>query len=132
HTTIPAGKTLTINGGVVIKSATSTNFQVYGTMLSNGTVGSPVVFTSVKDDNYGNPFDTNKDGSTTSPSVGDFGSITIWAPSTGNIFNYCKIRYANGNNINSASSNYEYFGASLNFINAGGTVSNCEIKDVSD
>jgi parallel beta-helix repeat protein len=128
---VPAGITLTIEAGVVIKSVQNSNYniQVAGTIIANGTLGSPIVFTSVRDDNYGNPFDTNKDGTGTSPAVGDFGSISMLPGSTGSSFTYCKIRYAGG--INGYNS-YQFDGASLNFISASGTVQNCEIKDVKD
>lgn len=129
-TTVPAGMTLTIDPGVVIKTISIyIGFQVYGTLIANGTAGSPIVFTSVKDDNYGNPFDTNKDGSLTSPAIGDFGAINILQGSTGTSITYCKIRYASGYND---YNNYEFSGAAINFVNTGGTVQNNEIKDVSD
>ncbi len=130
-TIVPAGFTLTIEAGVVIKTRPgyNTNFQVSGTIIANGSLANPIVFTSVRDDNYGNPFDTNKDGSVTSPAVGDFGSISMLPGSTGSIFNYCKIRYAGGHNDYIS---YEFSGASFNFINASGTVQNSEIKDVKD
>jgi parallel beta-helix repeat protein len=143
-TYVPVGITLTIDPGIVIKTIpqgenplygnSTANIQVWGSLIANGNLANPIVFTSVKDDNYGNPFDTNKDGTATSPAVGDFGSITMLPGSTGSSFNYCKIRYANGDNgyINNVLDQYEFSGASLNFINAAGTVQNCEIKDVSD
>lgn len=128
---VPAGITLTIEAGVVIKSVQNSNYniQVSGTLIANGTLVNPIVFTSVRDDNYGNPFDTNKDGTGTSPVVGDFGSISMLPGSTGSSFTYCKIRYAGGVNAYNQS---QFDGASLNFINASGTVQNCEIKDVKD
>jgi len=128
---VPAGITLTIQAGVVIKSVQNSNYniQVSGTLIANGTLVNPIVFTSVRDDNYGNPFDTNKDGTGTSPVVGDFGSISMLPGSTGSSFTYCKIRYAGGLNAYNQS---QFDGASLNFINASATVQNCEIKDVKD
>ena len=128
---VPAGITLTIEAGVVIKSVQGSNYniQVSGTIIANGTLVNPIVFTSVRDDNYGNPFDTNKDGTGTSPAIGDFGSISMLPGSTGSSFIYCKIRYAGGINGYNQS---QFDGASLNFINSPGTVQNCEIKDVKD
>ena len=131
NTIVPAGVTLTIEPGVVVKTlpGSNTNFQISGTIIANGTLANPIVFTSVRDDNYGNPFDTNKDGSITSPTVNDFGSFSMLPGSIGSGFTYCKIRYAGGQNAYNQSL---YDGASLNFINASGTVQNCEIKDVKD
>lgn len=127
---VPIGRTLTIQPGVVIKtqSWTISNIIIQGTLLANGTAIDPIVITSVKDDNFGSPFDTNKDGSITSPAVGDFSSIVFQTGSTGNSLNFCKVKYANGYN----SSEQNFSGAALNFISAGGTVANCEIKDVTD
>jgi len=127
---VPAGRTLTIQPGVVIKTINyyGSNLIIAGTLIANGTLALPIIITSVKDDNHGNPTDTNKDGSITSPATGDFSSIVFESGSTGNSLNYCTIKYANGYNQNST----EYLGAALNFISAGGTVQNCQIKDVSD
>ena len=131
NTTVPAGITLTIEPGIVIKTlpGSQTDFQIAGTILANGTLANPIVFTSVRDDNYGNPFDTNKDGSITSPALNDFGSFSMIPGSTGSSFIHCRIRYAGGQNTYNLGS---LTGASLNFVNAPGTVQNCEIKDVRD
>ena len=125
--TVPSDKTLTIDPGVVIKciSQGSSAFIVNGKMISEGTAALPIVVTSVRDDNYGQPQDTNKDGSSSSPSKGDFASFCFFQGSTGNSFKYCKIRYSNGYN----SQTYEFSSAAFNFINANGTIQNCEIKD---
>ena len=89
--TIPSGNTLTINKGVVIKGYNNYNIIVNGTLIANATADSMITFTSVKDDNYGNPGDTNKDGTQTSPSTGDWGGI-IFAPGSTDtsILNYCR------------------------------------------
>ena len=57
------------------------------------TIDSMITFTSAKDDNYGSPGDCNKDGTITSPAIGDWGGITYNTGSTG-ILSYCRIRYA--------------------------------------
>ncbi len=125
--TVPSDKTLTIDPGVVIKCISwgSSVFIVNGKMIAEGTSTSPIVVTSVKDDNYGQPQDTNKDGSSSSPNKGDFASFCFFQGSTGNSFKYCKVRYSNGWNGQS----YEFNSAAFNFINANGTIQNCEIKD---
>jgi len=64
--TINTGTTITIPAGVVFKGGT---WQVNGALAINGTAAQNVVFTDPADDNYGNPFDTNGDGSATSPSI---------------------------------------------------------------
>jgi len=126
---VPAGRTLTIEPGVVIKTQNSSQqrINVQGNLIANGTLALPIVFTSVRDDNFGNPADTNKDGSITSPSNSDFGSITFETGSINNSLRHCIIRFANG------SSNVSNFsGAALNFISAGGTVRDCEFFSVNN
>lgn len=68
--------TLTVDPGVVIKSASGyCGFVIHGALVADGTPSSPIVFTSWKDDLYGNPADTNGDGSTTTPNTSDWGYI---------------------------------------------------------
>ena len=56
---VPAGETLTIDAGVVIKFEFDTRFDVEGTLIVDGTPGNPVIFTETRDDVGG---DTNGDG----------------------------------------------------------------------
>ena len=130
---VPAGRTLTINKGIVIKSYSSShNFLVNGTLNANATADSIITFTSAKDDNYGNPGDSNKDGTITSPAIGDWGGIIFNPGSTGTI-NYCRIKYAGNVNFSFTNcSTTEYInGAGLSMIDASPTISNCEFKDLN-
>ncbi|MFA6404278.1 MAG: right-handed parallel beta-helix repeat-containing protein [Salinivirgaceae bacterium] len=129
--TVPSGISLTINPGVVIKSDTYTkNFLIEGTLKAVGTVSEPIVFTSVKDDNHGNPGDSNKDGTNTTPIIGNFGGI-VFAPTSNDTSSviYCIIKYADAYN--------EYYysrymgGAAIVTVNVSPTISNNEIKDVN-
>ncbi len=130
---VPVGKSLTINKGIVIKSYSYAHrIIVDGTFSANATADSLITFTSSKDDNYGNPGDTNKDGTITSPSIGDWGGI-IFDPGSTGILNYCRIKYASIWNYGfSTCSTYEYLnGAGIGMIDASPTISNCELKDLS-
>jgi len=51
--TIPAGVTLTLSPGTVVKGQTYNGFFVDGTLIANGTSALPIVFTSYKNDSYG-------------------------------------------------------------------------------
>jgi hypothetical protein len=69
--TVPIGQTLVLQPGTVIKMSKGTNFNVNGTLLSQGTSASPVMITSLSDDSALG--DTNKDG----PSQGAPGDWNI-------------------------------------------------------
>jgi hypothetical protein len=75
---VPAGVTLTIDAGTVVKAWTgigcplySCSLSVEGTLHISGTAGSPVAFTSVNDNSVG--------GSTGngSPGIGEWAGITV-------------------------------------------------------
>ena len=100
--TVPAGKTLTIPAGTVVKFSTRNTNRDYlyvdGQLEVQGTSGSPVVFTSDKDDTYGG--DTNGNG----PSIGTYGdwaAIYFRQPNAYSL-QHAVIRYG-GYNTNAAS-----------------------------
>jgi parallel beta-helix repeat protein len=131
--TIPAGKILTINKGIVIKGYSSGHqFIVQGTLNAIATADSMITFTSSKDDNHGNPGDSNKDGTITFPVIGDWGGFIFGAGSTGTL-DYCRIKYANvGSVAFSACSATEYIsGCALGMVDASPVISNCEFKDLN-
>lgn len=72
---VPAGTSLTIDPGVVIKSESGYNIEVQGELIADGEEDAPIVFTSVNDDNFGNPLDTRNDGTDRVPAIGNFGGI---------------------------------------------------------
>ncbi len=129
---IPATYTLTINKGIVIKSYNyHHSIIVRGKLVADASANpdSMITFTSVKDDNHGNPNDTNRDGTQTSPDVGDWGGIVFEATSdTNSIMNYCRIKYAS---FPSTWYNTRYISSgAITTVNADPTISNCEIQDI--
>lgn len=127
---VPPSATLTINKGVVIKgSSYDQRIAVQGKLVANGTADSLIVMTSSKDDNFGNPHDTNKDGNSTVPQVGDWAGIVFEAGSDStSVLNYCRITYASLQPwyLYQYNGTYYYTGA-VTTLNASPTISNCQI-----
>ncbi|MBI4664630.1 MAG: Ig-like domain-containing protein, partial [Verrucomicrobia bacterium] len=98
---VPAGRTLTIEGGAVVKfQAVDTapanggtrrryNLIVHGTLNLQGTASQRVVFTSSRDDTYGG--DSNGDGVASQPGAGNWGAIIYTNPS--NVLHDAVVRY---------------------------------------
>ncbi len=78
---VQLGAELTIEPGVVLKmwlyayAPFNGYFNIYGSLIADGTPGEPIVFTSILDDTVGNPADTNTDGAASSPAAGNWGYI---------------------------------------------------------
>lgn len=133
--TVPAGITLTINKGITIKSYS--NYWYYhriivnGTLIADATADNMINFTSARDDNYGYPSDCNKDGTITSPTVGDWGGIIFNPGSTGTM-NYCRIKYAKiaDYSFSTCSITENINESAIAMIDANPTITNCEFKDL--
>jgi parallel beta-helix repeat protein len=97
--TINPGASLTINPGVVVKPLGGVGFGVYGNLTMNGTVADTITVTSISDDNFGRPLDTNNNGSITAPSRGDWANIIFYSGSTGSM-NYCRIKFGANSDYN--------------------------------
>ncbi|MGL4648453.1 MAG: right-handed parallel beta-helix repeat-containing protein, partial [Caldilineaceae bacterium] len=70
------GATLTVAPGTVVKFKDSTGqLRVRGTLVADGAGGSPIVFTSLRDDTWGG--DTDNDDGSMSPQAGDWKSIVF-------------------------------------------------------
>ncbi len=91
--TIPAGISLIIEPGTVVKFASNKVLQSDGLLDVQSTPSSRVVFTSWRDDEYGG--DSNGDGPT-SGGRGDWGWLSL--RNSGITLEDCLIRYAGGSN----------------------------------
>ena len=89
--TISEGKSLTISPGVIVKMSSNQNLTVNGTLQANGLVDNRIIFTSLKDDDFGG--DTNNDLYASEPKVGDWDRINFSTKSKNNYLKYISIYY---------------------------------------
>lgn len=120
--TINVGASLTVNPGVVIKPLSGGYIQVNGNLTMNGTaaVGDTITITSINDDNFGNPKDTNNNGSLTAPNRGDWNRIVFAQGATGSI-SRCRLKF--GTNANTQGM--------IEMYNNNIPVSNCLLSDAA-
>lgn len=85
---------LTIAPGTIIKSVNNTSgFEIRGSLIAEGTIQEPIIFTSFYDDEHGG--DTNGDGeaSQNNAKAGSWGQIVFTSTSTNSFLNHVVIRY---------------------------------------
>ncbi len=91
--TVPAGVTLTIQAGTVVKFNLYTRLTIQGTLIANGVSGNLVYFTSIRDDTIGG----DTDNEVTTPQPANWQYIQFQNGSTG-MLQHVEIRYG-GNYI---------------------------------
>lgn len=100
--TVNAGKTLTIEPGVIVKFKNNSSLNVSGRLDVNGTSTNKVYFTDYFDDEIGG--DTNGDGNATTPFV--TGDINIRSGGYTS-FSYANVKYSEGIFLSSGSGNFD-------------------------
>lgn len=96
---VPAGATLTVQPGAIIKFSPGRGFSIAGNLQSVGTVAQPVIYTSIFDDSAGG--DTNGDGSATTPFKGAWQRLTFSSTSDASLMQHSTVRYAGEQNFSS-------------------------------
>lgn len=91
--TVPAGRTLTIAAGQIVKFREFANFgiTVNGTLRATGAAGSPIIFTSTRDDAAGG--DVYNDGVFGGAYNGQWQALTFSATSSGSLLDHVEVRY---------------------------------------
>ncbi len=107
---VSASSTLRIDPSAVIKFGSSAQIIVQGRLISAGTAGSKIHFTSLKDDSLGG--DTNNNGSVTSPSTMDWNGIEFRSGSVGEMA-HTFVKYTGGFNGVSRAALYNLGGSVL-------------------
>lgn len=119
--TIAEGTYVDVEPGIVIKMQDRT-IVVNGGFKAVGNASEKIVFTSTKDDNIGNPGDTNGDGNATAPDWGNWRTIRFTETSDDAYctLNYCDIKYGGF---------HEWWGlfAPIELINAAPSIQNALI-----
>jgi len=133
NVTVPSGDTLTINPGIVIKSFYSGHrIRIAGKLIAEGTSTEPIVFTSVKDDGFGNPHDTNKDGTNTVPTRRDWSGIVFKSGSDpASVMDYCIVKFAYLSWYEDIINGTYIHQGAITIINSSPTISNTTITDMS-
>ncbi|MCD4732592.1 MAG: right-handed parallel beta-helix repeat-containing protein, partial [Bacteroidales bacterium] len=139
--TVPSGLTLDIQQGIVIKSPSyGYRIIIEGKLVCDGNSGlDRIVFTSVKDDNFGNPGDTNKDGTITTPAINDMGAIIFEdGHDETSLLDHVLMKYAgvwDWDYPNGGTNHHMHSSAvavrSLLATPAGPTISNCEFRELN-
>lgn len=112
---VPAGQTLTVQPGAIVKGDWNTVIQVNGTLHCLGTAAQPVVFTSIHDDSAGG--DTNLNGTSTVAAAGQWQGL--------------QFTNSNASSLQHASIRYCGFGnqPSVSLRDSNIAISDCDITD---
>lgn len=95
NTGVGEGTTLTIKPGTIIKLKEG-GISFYGRLIAQGNSIQPIIFTSLRDDEYGG--DTNNDDSVTQPAPGNWSRI-YFTTSSDSILDHVIIRYGGNKSL---------------------------------
>ncbi len=89
---------LAVDPGVVVKlGASRIDVEMGAQLIAEGRVDAPVIFTSTRDDRFGagGTFDTNDDGSFTTPAAGNWSGL-VFRPTSSGTIDHAWIAYGGG------------------------------------
>ena len=98
---IGSGDTLSLAPATVVKATSTSQLNVYGTLLCPGTEADPIIFTSHNDDSAGG--DTHNDMDAVAPAPGDWRGIQLYGYLSNQgmaDFDWCNMRYGGGSSLN--------------------------------
>lgn len=122
---VPAGVTLSIAAGSVVKGAAGAQLVVAGRLVAAGTSTRPVVLTSLRDDSVGG--DTNADGQLTTPKTSDWNGVVVRSGAAADI-DQATLRYT----VLNSEDNVAQFRLSRSEVTAGSptSVGQCQSGEV--
>lgn len=91
---ISGGSSLHLAAGTILKFSANSSWIVNGILSANGSQAEPIYFTSYLDDSAGG--DTNNDGNSTTPAVGDWHYLKFEGLNNSSQLNYVVFRYGGG------------------------------------
>jgi parallel beta-helix repeat protein len=98
--TINSGTNVDVEPGIVLKMNDNVGIWVNGGFRAKGTVaGGEIIFTGIRDDNVGNPYDTNGDGQASAPGRGNWYTIRFQSSSDDGycLLDSCQVKFSGGN-----------------------------------
>lgn len=108
---INTGATLVIEPGVIVKFADAMYWNIYGTLVANGTPVSPIVFTSYRDSLAGGKTIAVNDFS--KPAPGDWRYLQLYNTASNSQFNHCRFKFGGRDGVGMLYSNTVTYAAPL-------------------
>jgi hypothetical protein len=116
---VPAGRSLSIDPGVVIKFADGAGMDIVGALQALGTHQAPIVFTGERDDAHG--ADMNADGTASAPANGDWRGLSFANAEDGaSELRHVKVLYGGSYVANVYSNNTDLTIADSELAHSGG------------